>query len=326
MVDALKTYLVSGGRHIDTAPDYNYEKEVGEVVRESTVPREEIWIASKVDTDHWLSHMGSPRAWALAQVDKSLNVMGLSYIDSMLLHFGPLQVARQASLLPLSPGLHRVGPTEYAEMWRGLVDARNAGKVRNIGVCESTRSEVENIINATNEVPAIAVTWYHPWVPKEQKDYVSWLQSLGVAVEAYGMLSWAGAQLIPEISKPAEMIGLEWIPGRLYRTDALRQANASTMQAARAAALRHNVTWAQLVLQWVVDQGIAFLTKMAPDPSLGVDQQQFLIEDLPCLDFHTDAQDEELIRLAPPWTCNTTMDMFPLSPQILPGCAPALGM
>jgi glycerol 2-dehydrogenase (NADP+) len=180
MVQSLRSYLSLGGRLIDTAPNYGYEKEVGEVVRASEVPRKELWLSSKVQTDEWNQSVGLAKEWTLAQVDQSLAAMGLSYLDSIVLHYGPAAMPfRQRST---SKGV--MGPTEHVEMWRGLMEAKALGKVHNIGVAETTRSEIENLIRATGETPAIVFLWYNPWVPVPQKDYLGWLQSTGVTVLA----------------------------------------------------------------------------------------------------------------------------------------------
>lgn len=280
MVDSLKDYLRTGGRLIDTAPGYMSETEVGTAVRTSGVPREEIWVSSKIEPMSpagFASLKGSIKDWAHAQVNETLRRMKLSYIDSMVLHYGPAQ-----SQLQGTDGERKLGLPEYVEMWRGLMEAKQAGKVRNIGVCESTRSEIEHLIKATGETPAIALVWLSPFMPPEQFAVIKWMKGMGIAVQAYGLFNH------------------KYMPG----------AN-STVGAATAAAQRHGVTWGQLLLQWALDKGVALST--------GMYHPHYLAEDTPCLDFHTDAQDEQLLAAPPRWSCQTSIEN---ANQVLSGCAP----
>merc|ERR1719322_1438011 len=68
------------------------------------------------------------------------------------------------------------------------------------------------------------------------------------------------------------------------------------VQAATEAGLRHGVTYGQLVLQWALDQGVAFITPLY--------HPEYMSEDLPCQDFHTDAEDEKLLRTHEPFPCS----------------------
>lgn len=288
MVSSLTSYLAAGGRLIDTAPDYTYEPDVGKVVHASKIPREELWLSSKVDTDGWRALMGSPKAWALAQVDKTLKTMGVSFLDSMSLHFGPAQVALQSPQPKTTEDtekMHTIGPKDYAEMWRGLMEAKKAGKVRNIGVVETSRKEIENLISETGEVPAIAMTWHHPWTPSKQKDYVSWLQSKNITVVAYGLFN--------------------------FKNPAFAELTSAIMPVVQKVAEKHKTTFGQVAMKWATDQGLAFVS--------GMYHSEFLQEDLSCQTFQTDKEDLELLASAPAWPCELTLFA---TKQNLPGCVP----
>lgn len=223
MESLIANYLRNGGRLIDTAPDYGTGQiATGIAVLGSGIPRKDVWIQSKIDTDGFALAKSSNSTisayeWTLAQVDKTLQVMKLSYLNSMLLHFGPAQTLLQSG--------HDLSTTDWLNMWRGLIEAKRLGKVLHIGVCETAQSEVQALIDSTGEVPAIAATWYHPWSPVAQKEYIKWLQGLGVTVQAYGMFNFA--------------------------VDVKR---------ATLAGLRHNVTWGQFIIQWSQHQNIVMLT------------------------------------------------------------------
>merc|ERR1719487_1488113 len=76
MIKSMKNYMKKGGRLLDTAPDYGYEKAVGKAVRDSGIDREKLWLSSKIDTDGWRGFMGAPKDWAGKQIDQTLANMG----------------------------------------------------------------------------------------------------------------------------------------------------------------------------------------------------------------------------------------------------------
>jgi 2,5-diketo-D-gluconate reductase A len=288
MVDSMKGYLKKGGRLIDTAPDYGYEKAVAKAVKDSGVDRDEMWLSSKIDTDGWRGIMGSPKKWVLTQVDNSLNQMGAKHLDSMVLHFGPKQVKLQAPDIPEKDApnyaqMHTVEPDDYVEMWNGLIEAKKAGKVHNIGVCESSRKEIENLIEKTGVAPSIALVLFHPWVPAKQKEFVSWLQSKDVAVQSYSLFAPFKA-----------------IPGK--------DQNPYT-DAAKKVASSHGATHGQVAIRWARKNGVGFMTRF---------NSKFLDEDLKCNSFELDSEDDKkAFSSAPEWACDLTVM---LAKQYMPGC------
>jgi alcohol dehydrogenase (NADP+) len=272
MLHSLVGYLKAGGRMIDTAPVYGFESTVGEAVLKSSVPREEIFISGNIDTDNWRALIGSPKKWAVEQVRKTLQAMNLSYVDSMTLHAGPAQVSLEAPQ-PIGENVtkwHTMGPADHADMWRGLVEAKKQGLTRHLGVCLTSRLEIENLIQETGEKPAIVMAMYHPWVPREQKKYVKWAQSQDNAVLAFGSFNFKS---IPE---------------------------GKELKAAQKAAERHGVTFGKVAAKWVLDQNVAFMT--------GMYHPEHLEEDLSCSDFQMDAVDQQLLETAPEWDCESGSD------------------
>lgn len=292
-VPALQTsvedYLRAGGRLIDTAPDYgSSESAVGKAVVASNIPRHEIWLQTKIDTDHFVKSklMNAAKGlllpganqtsvsaynWTLARVDSSLRIMNLSYLDSIVLHFGPAQAKFQTfqDKIPTD--------ADFVQMWRALIDSQKQGKVRLIGVCESTQAEVQSLIDATGETPAVALVWYNPWMPVKQRNYVGWLKSKGIAVQAYGLFT----QLSTEMVQAAERLGRP-----------------------------HNATWGQFIIQWALDQGIGFTTSY---------HGGWLREDMQCLGFHTNAEDRT--TLGPELSCEEARaSLVEPTRQFIPGC------
>ena len=118
--EAVKTALSIGYRHIDTAQAYGNEAGVGEGIRRSGIPREEIFVTSKVVAEH------KSYATAAQSIHQTLTTMGLDYVDLMLIHSPqPWAEVNQSD--------NRYFP-ENRQVWRALEDALSAGKVRAIGV------------------------------------------------------------------------------------------------------------------------------------------------------------------------------------------------
>lgn len=132
MADAVRAAVNIGYRHIDTAQAYGNERGVGEGVRTSGIPREEIFVTSKVAAENKTYES------AAQSIDETLKIMGLDYIDMMIIHSPQLWVeVNQSENRYLS---------ENREVWRAMENAVEAGKVRTIGVSNFNRADVENIL------------------------------------------------------------------------------------------------------------------------------------------------------------------------------------
>ena len=134
-VESLKTGLKMGYRMIDTAASYMNERSVGKAVRESGVPREEIFVTTKL----WVQDYGYENA--LKAVDRCLDRLGLDYVDLLLLH---------------RPAGDNIGA------YKALEEAQRQGKARSIGVCNHTVSQLENLLAQTDVIPAVDQMECHP--------------------------------------------------------------------------------------------------------------------------------------------------------------------
>lgn len=128
--------LEIGYRHIDTAHHYYNERGVGQAVRESGIPREEIWVTSKL----WPNEYGEEITGAA--IDSMLERLGLEYIDLVLLH-------------------QQVG--DYLGAWKALEKAVEAGKVRSIGLSNFESGRLEEIMGAAKIYPAVLQVECHPY-------------------------------------------------------------------------------------------------------------------------------------------------------------------
>ena len=128
--EAVSQAVSLGYRHIDTAQAYGNEAGVGEGVRTCGLPREQIFVTSKVSAEH------KDYASAARSIDETLEKMGLDYLDMMIIHS------------PQPWADFRGG--DYAEgnraAWRALEDAYAAGKLRAIGVSNFRKADLDNIL------------------------------------------------------------------------------------------------------------------------------------------------------------------------------------
>lgn len=148
--------LASGYRLIDTAAAYQNEAAVGEAIKESGIAREEIFVTSKL----WVSDFTYERA--KAGIERSLELLGLDYIDLYLLH-------------------QPYGDTMGA--WRALEEAYQAGKIRAIGVSNFYADQLKNLELTTNIKPAVNQIEINPWF--QQTSEVTFAQSEDILVEAW---------------------------------------------------------------------------------------------------------------------------------------------
>lgn len=137
--------IASGYRLLDTALNYGNEREVGEAVRTSGVPREELLVATKLPG----RHHGYEET--LASFEESKANLGLDYVDLYLIHW------------PL-PRIDK-----YVESWKAMIELREQGAVRSIGVSNFTIEHLERIIDETGVVPAVNQIELHPYFPQEQQ-------------------------------------------------------------------------------------------------------------------------------------------------------------
>jgi 2,5-diketo-D-gluconate reductase A len=168
-ISAIGTAIDAGYRLIDTAVNYENETEVGEAIRRSGVPREEILVASKIPGRH---HAYDD---AITSVRESLARLGLERTDLHLIHWpNPSQ-------------------GKYVEAWRALVQLQRDGLVRSIGVSNFTEEHLTRIIDDTGVVPAVNQVELHPRFPQERMREVH--ERLGIRTEAWSPMGKRRAPL-----------------------------------------------------------------------------------------------------------------------------------
>ena len=162
---AVREALAIGYRHIDTATVYENEEEVGRAVRDSGIPREEIFITSKL----WLSQYGEP----LRGVERSLRKLGMDYIDLYLIHQPYFDVLNA---------------------WKGLEEAKAEGKLRSIGVSNLSPKLWNTFIPQFETLPSINQIECNPFA--QQKAIRMLMAADDVKVECWGPLGQGNKDLL----------------------------------------------------------------------------------------------------------------------------------
>jgi 2,5-diketo-D-gluconate reductase A len=165
-VTAVRTALDAGYRHIDTAQMYGNEAEVGRAIAESGVPREEIFVTTKLNNDcHGYDA-------ALGALDESLRKLGFDHVDLFLIHWPRPQEGR------------------YVETWTALEKLKADGKARSVGVSNFTVEHLERLAERTGTVPAVNQIELHPQFP--QAVLRAYHAEHGIATEAWSPIGQGG--------------------------------------------------------------------------------------------------------------------------------------
>lgn len=200
---AVKKALQVGYRHIDDAWIYRNEKEVGQAIKESSVPRSDIWITSKL----W-NNFHAPEDVEPA-LDESLQNLGTDYLDLYLIHW-PIAFKKDPG-----PNGENIYDRELSDdpypTWKKLEEMVEKGKVRNIGISNFNIRRIQNLTaNPLKIKPAVLqveLNYYNP-----QPELIKWARENGLVVEAYsplGSSSQVGEMLrLPQIKKIADALGI----------------------------------------------------------------------------------------------------------------------
>jgi diketogulonate reductase-like aldo/keto reductase len=156
--DVVLAALEARYRHIDTASAYGNEENVGAAIRMSGLPRESIFVTTKL----WNSDHGNPER----ALDTSLRKLKMDYVDLYLIHF-PVRQRRQS--------------------WRALEALQKKGKTRSIGVSNFTIAHLSELLDERETVPAVNQVEFHPYL--YQQDLLAFCRAKGIVVEAYSPLT-----------------------------------------------------------------------------------------------------------------------------------------
>ncbi|MEU9198113.1 aldo/keto reductase [Streptomyces hundungensis] len=188
--DAVRAAVEVGYRNIDTAQAYGNERGVGEGVSTAAVPRDELFVSTKLAAE--IKNYDQ----AVAAIDGSLATLGLDHIDLMLIHS------------PQPWDDFRGG--DYAqgnrEAWRALEDAHQAGKIRSIGVSNFQQHDLDNILQSAHVRPHVNQLLVH--AGNTPTDLLAYCESNHILVEAYSPIAHGAILQNTEIQAMAKTYGV----------------------------------------------------------------------------------------------------------------------
>jgi len=174
---AVLAALRAGYRHIDTARIYGTEKAVGKAIKQSGVPRNEIFITTKLwNNKHHPDDVGPA-------LQESLDDLGVEYVDLFLMHW-PVAFKCGDEMFPKDKdGNVITDDIDYVDTYKAMEKLLKDGKVKAIGISNFAKKEVERVLQHADVVPAVHQMELHPWL--QQKEFMDFHQEKGIHVTQY---------------------------------------------------------------------------------------------------------------------------------------------
>ena len=215
VIDAVE----AGYRLIDTAPGYENEEAVGRAVRHCGLPREEVLVSTKLEASQMGSYDKAMRAF-----DRSLETMGLDYMDIYLFHW------------PMG---------DVYGAWRALEENYKAGRIKAIGVCNFWPYRLADFLLDQQTVPFINQIELHPFY--QRKAEIAWNRNRNIQVQA-------------------------WSPFAEGKNDIFNNP------VLKAIGQKHGKSVAQVILRWLLQQGLCVLSKTVSRERMRENRQVFDFE------------------------------------------------
>ena len=172
--------LEVGYRHIDTAEMYGNEKGVGEAIVESGIPRDEIFVTSK------LNNTFHAREDALRAFDATMDALGFETLDLFLIHW-PMPA---------------VG--DFVDTWKAMEEMKATGRVRSIGVSNFQPAHLQRLFDETSTIPSVNQIEVHPYLTND--DVRAFNRDHGIATEAWSPIAQGDVLTDPVVTEIAERL------------------------------------------------------------------------------------------------------------------------
>ncbi|MEM9943624.1 MAG: aldo/keto reductase, partial [Planctomycetota bacterium] len=234
---AVKSALYSGYRHIDCAPIYMNEKDVGqafsEVFQEGSISREDVWITSKL----WCNR--HRRDLVEGALKETLADLQLEYLDLYMIHW-PVAFKHDIHRPESGTDLLSLEEMPLIDTWGAMEECLKSGLCKNIGVCNFSQKKLQLLLDQGTVKPAADQVECHPFFP--QDDLREFCQNKGIQLVAYSPLG--------SPARPERMIG-ENDPS-LFEQDQVKQLATSK-----------GITVGQVLLAWAISRGTVAIPKSA---------------------------------------------------------------
>ena len=220
---AVGQWLALGGRRIDGSLGYGDQKGVGIAIKASGIPREDIFMTSKLAPNGYNE--------TLKQVDELLGDLGMDYVDLLLVHWpGPPAPGST------DPACKILNITSYGacrqSVWKAMEQVYNSGKAHALGVSNFEKNHLEDIMKLNGSIPSVNQVEYHPYWHED--DLVAYCKSMNIVFNSYAPLGTP-----------------DWAP-------AAHQWNGTILElpVVQSIAKAHSRSPAQVILRWEWQQGI----------------------------------------------------------------------
>ena len=222
--EAVLAAFAAGYRHIDTASLYGNEESVGTAMRQSGVPRQEIFVTTKL----WNSDHASPER----ALENSLRRLKLDYVDLYLIHY------------PVP---------ERLRTWRSFEKLQKQDKARSIGVSNFTVRHLTELLAQTDTVPAVNQVEFHPYL--YQRELLEFCVARGIVIAAYSPLT-QGERL-----RDRKLVAIAKKYPAVPSSPGDRKTKLSFLSGApRSAGTR---SAAQILIRWAIQHGLVVIPKSA---------------------------------------------------------------
>lgn len=241
VIQAVKAAVDIGYRSIDTAAGYNNEEGVGQAIRECEVPREELFITTKVrNPDQGYES-------TLKAFEVSRRKLSLDYVDLYLIHW------------PVAG--------KYRETWKALIHLQKEGLVKSIGVSNFQIHHLKDIIEDTGVIPVVDQVEFHPLLT--QRELLKYTKEQGIQLEAWSPLMQGNLDLplLKELAKkydktPAQIV-LRWD---------LQQGVVTIPKSVHAERIKENAGFFDFTLS---DEDVKAIEELNQDRRFGPDPDNF---------------------------------------------------